>query len=143
MSQVPRPFSTTFFSWKELATSILQGLMITIGTLITYQYAVSQGFSEAITRTMIFTVLISSNILLTLVNRSFYYSIITTLKYKNNLVALIISITIIISAMLLYIRPLTKFFEFEQLSLSQLGISVGVGFVFVIWYELVKWWKRR
>jgi len=139
MLQKPRPFTSTFFSWKELTTSMIQGLAITIGTLITYQYSVQQAYSESLTRTMVFTVLIAANIFLTLVNRSFYYSIFTTLKYKNNLVLLIISITIAILGLLLYVKPLTKFFEFESLNLSQLGISVGVGFLCVIWYEIVKW----
>ena len=143
MVQKPRPFTTTFFNLKELTTSIIQGIMITAGTLIAYQYAVHQGFNEAITRTMVFTVLIAANIFLTLVNRSFYYSIITTLKYKNNLVLLIISITIAISGLLLFVKPLTKFFKFETLNLSQLSISVAIGFLCVIWYEVVKWRKRR
>jgi Ca2+-transporting ATPase len=116
MVQKPRPFTSTFFNWKELNTSIIQGLMITAGTLTIYQYAVHQGFNESLTRTMVFTAIISSNIFLTLVNRSFYYSIFTTLKYRNNLVLLIISITIGITGSLLYIRPLSKFFLFELLT---------------------------
>jgi Ca2+-transporting ATPase len=142
MVQKPRPFTSTFFNWKELNTSIIQGLMITAGTLTIYQYAVHQGFNESLTRTMVFTAIISSNIFLTLINRSFYYSIFTTLKYRNNLVLLIISITIGITGSLLYIRPLSKFFLFEPPDLLQLSISAGVGFLSVIWYELVKWRKR-
>lgn len=142
MLQRPRSFTTTFFNWKELTTSIIQGLVITAGTLIAYQYAVYQGFSESVTRTMVFTVLISANIFLTLVNRSFYYSVITTMKYGNNLVFLIIGITIAISGLLLFVKPLTKFFQFESLNLSQLSISVIMGFLSVIWYEVVKWRKR-
>ena len=141
MLQKPRPFTTTFFNWKELSTSIIQGLMITAGTLIAYQYAVHQEYNEAITRTMAFTVLIVANIFLTLVNRSFYYSIITTMKYKNNLVLFIISITIAISGLLLYVKPMTQFFKFQSLNLSQLSISAGIGFLCVIWYEVVKWRK--
>jgi P-type Ca2+ transporter type 2C len=143
MLQKPRPFTTTFFNWKELATSILQGLVITAGTLTAYQYAVSQGYDEALTRTMVFTTLIAANIFLTLVNRSFYYSVFTTLAYKNNLVPLIIGITILISGLLLFVPPLTRFFQFERLSSSQLFISIGIGFVSVIWYELVKGMKRN
>ena len=143
MTQKPRPFTTTFFNAKELSTSLLQGLMITAGTLLCYQYAVRQGFSEAHTRTMVFTALIAANIFLTLVNRSFYYSIFTTLKYKNNLVLLIISITIVITALLLYIKPLGDFFNFEQLNPIQLGISIAIGFLSVIWYEIIKWRKRK
>ncbi|MFD2914577.1 cation-translocating P-type ATPase [Psychroserpens luteus] len=143
MLQKPRPFTVTFFNGKELMTSIVQGLMITLGVLIVYQYAIQNNYSESLTRSMVFTTLIAANIFLTLVNRSFYYSILTTLKYKNNLVPLIIGITITITASLLFIAPFTKFFKFEALNLVQLLISVVTGFLAVIWYEVVKWNKRK
>ena len=143
MLQKPRSTTATFFSWKELTTSIIQGLALTAGTLFAYQYSVHQGFDEALTRTIVFTVLIAGNIFLTLVNRSFYYSIFTTLRYKNNLIVLIIGITIAITALLLYVPMLTKFFEFETLNFSQLGTGIGIGFLTVIWYELVKINTRR
>ena len=143
MLQKPRPFTVTFFNVKELATSIVQGLMITLGVLLVYHYAIQNNYNESLTRSMVFTTLIAANIFLTLVNRSFYYSILTTLKYKNKLIPLIIGITIIITASLLFITPFTKFFEFETLNLVQLFISVGTGFLAVIWYEVVKWNKRK
>ncbi len=142
MLKLPRVLSNTFFSWKELNTSLIQGLLITAGSLVCYQYAVSQGFNEAITRTMVFTVLIAANIVLTLVNRSFYYSIITTLRYKNNLVTLIIGITIAITGMLIYIKPFADFFEFKQLNVLQIILCLITGIVCVIWYEIVKMFKR-
>jgi Ca2+-transporting ATPase len=142
MNLKPRPFTTTFFNWKELTTSILQGLVITLGTLFTYQYSVYHDFNEARTRTMVFSVLVMSNVFLTLINRSFYYSIITTIKYKNNMVLLIIGTTLVLLALLLYIKPITKFFSFESLTISQLSFSVLVAFTAVIWFELVKWRKR-
>lgn len=114
MLQKPRPFTTSFFKWRELGISILQGLMITAGTLFAYQYAVYFNYSEPLTRTMVFTTLIAANIFLTLENRSFYYSIFTTLRYKNNLVPIIIGITIIISGLLLYVKPLAAFSDLKQ-----------------------------
>jgi Ca2+-transporting ATPase len=143
MLQRPRSFTTTFFNLKELSTSISQGLIITAATLITYQYAVHQGFGESLTRTMVFIVLVSANIFLTLVNRSFYYSIFTTMKYKNNLVPLIVGITVIATSMMLYLNPLTQFFRFDPLTIPQLMLSVAAGFMSVIWYEIIKMWKRQ
>ena len=142
MIQEPRPFTTTFFKWKELITSIIQGLLITVGGLLIYQYSVYEGYTEGITRAMVFTVLISSNIFLTLVNRSFYFSMFTTMRYKNNLVPIIIGVTLFITALLLFVDPLTRFFEFETLNISQLSISIATGFLFVVWYEFIKWGKR-
>lgn len=143
MLQKPKALSTTFFNWNELSISILQGLVITAGTLFIYQYAVHNDYNVAVTRTMTFTALVTANIFLTLINRSFYYSILTTLKYKNNLVLLIIFITITIVGLLLYITPLTRFFEFERLHPNQLSISVATGFVTTIWFEFVKLAKRK
>lgn len=142
MFKKPRPFSTTFFNYKELTTSVIQGLIITLGALSVYQYTVATGFAENTTRAMVFMVLIFANIFLTLVNRSFYYSIFTTLKYKNSLIPLIIGITVTLSLLLLYVPALTRFFEFKSLSFTQLGTSFLVGAVSVLWFELVKWRKR-
>ncbi len=138
MSNNPRPFTTTFFNWTELTTSIIQGLVITAGTLFAYQYSVYQAFNEAHTRTFVFTVLITANIFLTLVNRSFYYSIFTTLRYKNNMVLSIFALTITFTGLVLFVPPLTIFFKFETLNISQLFTCIGIGFISVIWYELVK-----
>ena len=143
MKLKPRPMSDTFFNWKELTTSIIQGLFITAGTLGTYQFALSQNLGENITRTMIFTTLVIANVVLTLVNRSFYFSIFTTLKYKNNLVLLIIAITLGLTGIILFVPAISTFFQFQKPSLSQLGFSILIGSVSVLWFELVKLWKRK
>jgi Ca2+-transporting ATPase len=142
MLQKPKAMSTTFFNWKELSISIIQGLVITAGTLFAYQYSVKNDYNEALTRTMTFTVLIAANIFLTLINRSFYYSIFTTLKYKNNMVLFIIFITIALVGLILFVKPLTSFFEFETLNWVQLLTCTAIGFISVIWFEIVKLIKR-
>jgi Ca2+-transporting ATPase len=142
MLQKPKALTTTFFNIQELSISIIQGLVITAGTLFIYQYSVTSGYDEALTRTMVFTVLITANIFLTLINRSFYYSIFTTLKYKNNMVLFIIFITIGVVGLILYINPLTTFFEFETLNSLQLLTCIAIGFISVIWFEIVKQIKR-
>jgi Ca2+-transporting ATPase len=143
MRQKPRPFTLAFFNARELGTSIIQGLVITIGALAVYQYAVRSGLNESHTRAMVFVVVIASNISLTLVNRSFIDSILHTIRYKNNLVLLVIGITIAITAAMLYVPPVCRFFQFEPLGWAHLGISASVGLVCVLWYEIVKFVKRR
>lgn len=142
MTQKPRPFTSSFFNFNELVTSIIQGIFITIGLLFIYQYAVQNHASEDLTRTMVFTGLVTANIFLTLVNRSFYYSILTTIRYKNNLVVLIVGITIFMLVLLLFVPSIRSFFQFEKLTFSQLCISIGIGFISVVWFEFVKLYKR-
>jgi Ca2+-transporting ATPase len=143
MSQKPRPFTSTFFKVRELIASIIQGLVITVGTLGVYQYGVYVGLNEASTRTLVFTNLIVANIFLMLVNRSFYYSVLTTLRYKNNLVLLMIVITVALTSALLFIQPLSAFFDFKLITLGQIAVSAGVGIIATVWFEVVKWVKRR
>ncbi len=131
-----------FFNTKELATSIIQGLIITAGSLTSYQYAVHQGYDEDLTRSMVFTTLIMANIFLTLVNRSFYYSILTTLTYKNSLMVYIIAITLLLLGIMLYIPNINSFFDLRALSLSQLSVCMIIGGLSVVWYEGVKAVKR-
>ncbi len=142
MQQKPRPFTNTFLSWKELQLSILQGIVITAGTLGIYQFAVSKGYDEELTRTMVFTTLIIANIFLSLVNRSFYYSLFTTLRYKNYLLILIIFVTILMLALMISIPGIIGFFKFEKLLFNQLLVCILVGFVSVIWIEVYKYFKR-
>lgn len=143
MLQKPRPFTNTFFNLKEIMISIVQGLAITLGLLFIYQYCIRENCTEIVTRTVIFITLIASNIFLTLANRSFYFSIFTTIRYKNNLVLIIIGITVLLTSLLLLVPIFSNFFMFGTVSTSQIGMSILVGFVSVMWVEIFKWFKRK
>jgi Ca2+-transporting ATPase len=143
MNQKPRPLSNTFFNFNEITISIVQGCIITIGLLFIYHYCISNGYSENLTRTMIFSTLIASNVFLTLVNRSFYYSIFTILNYKNNLVSLIIGLTTLITSFILIVPQFRTFFLFDKVSLLQIAFSILVAFVSVFWVEFYKLYKRK
>ncbi len=143
MLQKPRLMTTTFFNLKEITISIVQGLVITLGLLFVYQYCLSENCTESVTRTVVFLTLIASNIFLTLANRSFYYSLFTTIKYKNNLVLIIIGITVLITSLLLFVPLFSHFFMFDSVSAYQIGLGVLVGFVSVVWVELYKYFKRQ
>jgi Ca2+-transporting ATPase len=139
----PRPFTSTFFNWREITLSIIQGLVITVGLLFVYQYCVMTACSESVTRTTIFLTLIASNIFLTLANRSFYFSVFTTIRYKNNLVPMIIGLTLGLTSLLLFIPAFSHFFLFDAVSPKQIGLSVLVGLVSVFWIEIYKAIRRK
>jgi Ca2+-transporting ATPase len=143
MQQKPRPFTNTFLSWKELRISIWQGIFITIGTLGIYQFAVAKGYNEETTRTMVFTTLLMANIFLSLVNRSFYYSVYTTFHYKNFLLVAMVFVTFLMLIIMLYVSPVIHFFKFQHPGIRQLLLCALVGFLSVIWVELYKYLRRR
>jgi Ca2+-transporting ATPase len=138
----PRPIGNTFLNSKELILSILQGLVITVGTLGVYQYSIHQSYDEQTTRSMVFTTLVLANIFLTLVNRSFYYSLFSTLFYKNKLMVVILCTTISVFGFLLYVPFISVFFQLTSLSVLQVGISCSIAMGSVLWFEIYKWIKR-
>ncbi len=143
MQQKPHPFINTFLSWKELRISIWQGIFITAGTLGVYQWAVHKGFDQDLTRTLVFTTLLLANIFLSYVNRSFYYSILETIRYKNYLLTGITLFILMTIAVMIYYSPVLHFFKFEHPGFRQLLVCILVGFVSVIWVEFYKYLKRK
>ncbi|QED36583.1 cation-translocating P-type ATPase [Antarcticibacterium arcticum] len=143
MLKPPRAMDQTFLRWKELSVSVFQGLMITAVCLGIYQYSVLHMYSEDLTRTMVFSTLIVANIFLTLVNRSFYFSIWTTFKYKNSLIWVIISVSFVILLFMVYNPGLGSFFKLEPMATNQLLIVLVAGFASVIWFEIYKAIIRR
>ena len=143
MLQKPRRMTDTFLNWKELSISIVQGLIITLGVLFIYQWNVQQGGSEEHTRAMVFTTLIFANILLSLTNRSFYYSLFESFKNKNWLLVGVTITTLLLLAGILYIPAMASFFNVTGLKISELGMAGLIAAVSVLWFEVYKFWRRR
>lgn len=142
MNQPPRAMGKTFLSIRELGISIIQGVVITLGVLFSYQLTVQHGGSEEKTRAMVFCTLIFSNILLSYANRSFYYSIIESFKNRNILLLGISLVVLILLFVILYCRPVAAFFEVAALSGSELAIALAVAGVSVLWFEIYKLMRR-
>lgn len=143
MQLPPRPLRSTFLSFKEMSTSILQGLAITLGILFVYQYSAQIYESEQLTRTMVFTTLVFANIILSLANRSFLYSIFTTLKYKNNMMFALNTATLTMLALILYLPVTAAFFKVQPLSGQQLVFCLLTASASVLWIEILKWRRRK
>lgn len=143
MKLAPRKMSLTFFSWHELSLSIVQGMVITLACLGTGYYFMQLGSDEKEVRTIVFTTLIFSNLFLTLVNRSFTYSVISTLKNKNKLLPLVIVISLIVLFMSIFVPVIRNIFEFRILDYHSILFCLMASFVGVIWVEVPKYSKRR
>lgn len=142
MLQPPRQLTQTFLNWRELSLSLIQGLAITIGTLGCYQWAVVQGLNEPHTRALVFTTLVAANIALTLVNRSFYYSMVHSFRARNPLLVWMILATLSLLAVVLYVPVLTRFFMMSSPTPSHTLVAVLMGVASVIWFEVYKAIKR-
>lgn len=142
MQKPPRALTDTFLNWRELTISIIQGLIITAGILWLYRYSVDLGNDEAKTRAMVFSTLIFSNILLSLVNRSFYYSMFESFKNRNFLLLGISILVLVLLFIILYLKPVSEFFSVTPLTIKELGMTLLVAAVSVLWFEGYKFFKR-
>lgn len=138
----PSVSAENLFYRKELSITIIQGLMITIGCLVMGYYADSQDYSEVESRTLIFSTLIFSNIFLTLVNRSFRHTILTTIRWKNKLIPLIIGITMLLWILIMELPFLNGIFEVTPPGWKDILRALGAGIAFTVWVEFFKLRKK-
>ncbi|MEP7165703.1 MAG: cation-translocating P-type ATPase [Ferruginibacter sp.] len=143
MMRPPRKMGSTFLSTKQLLISIIQGLVITAGCLGIGYYYLQGKYDEKAIRSVIFITLLFSNIFLTLVNRSFNATVFVTLRYKNNLVPLIIGITVLCIAAFLYIPFMQQLFRFTPLKLADILTCAVIAFLSTCWMELWKLARRN
>ena len=135
MQRPPRKMGNTFLSFKQLMISIVQGLIITAGCLGLGYYYLHNKTEDMQVRTIIFITLLFCNIFLTLINRSFRYTVFTTLRYKNNLVLGVVAITLAFVASLLYIPFMQQLFRLHPLSLSTVAICALVALCSTFWVD--------
>ncbi|MBK6642159.1 MAG: cation-translocating P-type ATPase [Bacteroidetes bacterium] len=113
MHEPPRKSTVCLFTWRELSYSLLQGGIIG-GIILSMVYvAMQQGYNENICRTLAFTALVISNMLLTLTGRSDSMPFLESLKRKNKLVPIILSITTLLLIILLTVPAAMNLFGFE------------------------------
>ncbi len=143
MNRPPLKLGTTFLSFSQLTISIIQGLIITSGCLGLGYYYLTNGSSENIVRTIVFTTLLFSNIFLTLINRSFIYSVFKTIKYKNILVPFITALTLALIFILIYVPFARNLFELNLISINQIMLCVVVAIISTFWIEPIKFLKRK
>ncbi len=139
MLRPPRKISSTFLSSKQLMISVVQGLMITVGCLGIGYYYLSRQNDETFVRTVIFISLLFSNIFLTLVNRSFRISFLSTLKYKNKLLPLIIALTLICISLFLFVPFVQDLFRLSDLSVYEIFLCIAAAIISTFWIEI---WKK-
>jgi Ca2+-transporting ATPase len=142
MQQPPRNRTASMFAGSELLVSIAQGLGITLAVLAVYYYYMQQGYSIELTRTMVFTTLLCSNILLTFINRSFTRSLFHTMRYRNNLVPYVLGASLLFMIAILFVPPVRSVFRLAPVSAMQFMIAAGAAMAGTLWFELYKIQRR-
>lgn len=136
--QKPRNRNSGIFTKEEILISAVQGLIIAAGVLSLYYIFMQAGADAGKVRTIVFTTLLVSNVVLTFVNRSFTHTLYRTVRYKNNLAPFVLVISAIFLASLHFIPAVRQLFQLTVISGAEFMLCAGVALASVLWFEVYK-----
>jgi len=142
MKRPPRPRSERLFSRRNLAFGFLQGLTALAAVFAVFLVAYLRGMEENEVRALTFTSLVLTNVALILVNRSWERTVWQLRGRKNVAARWIIPGALVLLALVLYVSPLRRLFDFAPLHPVDLAICLGAGVASVAWFEAFKATRR-
>ncbi|MGL5617240.1 MAG: cation-translocating P-type ATPase [Sarcina sp.] len=145
MSRKPRNPNEGMVNGKILMKSIMQGIIIFLASFGSYYFLLKiNNQSVEIARSIGLTIIIFANLFLVQVNSSDTISAYKSLKKlkKDPVMWTIVVGTILGLAIILY-TPIAKFLGLTSLGFREIGYSLIVAFIAVMWYEIVKFLKSK
>ncbi|WP_162944791.1 cation-translocating P-type ATPase [Flavisolibacter nicotianae] len=139
----PRKRDAWLFEKSELLISIIQGLAIAFGVLLLFYSYAGEGNQLTEVRTVVFTTLILSNIILTYVNRSFEQTLATTVKYKNSLALPVFLLSLLFLFLLHFVPPVQQLFGLSPITVTTFFVCLFTALVCTGWLELYKAGRYR
>jgi Ca2+-transporting ATPase len=139
----PRPGGEKLFRGRELAVALSLGLATATGLLAIYFYFMQHGYSLPYTRTVVFITLVISNILLTFMGRSLKETLLVTIRYPNNLVPVILVLSVSFFAFLYFVPFARRTFELSMVSGWHVLAALATALASTGWLEVYKLLRSR
>ena len=141
MQQRPRDPEVPLFGGWTLGLAILQGVGALLAVMAAYGWATS-ALPEAEARAFAFATLIIANLALIFSNRSRTRTIVESLRSPNPVLWMVTGAALGLLMLALYLPFLANVFRFAPISLSQLAAAIGIGITSVLWFEMLKLFRR-
>ncbi|MFA9398694.1 MAG: cation-translocating P-type ATPase [Clostridiaceae bacterium] len=140
MERKPRNPKEKLLSTRILIKSVIQGLVIFGASFGTYFTTLQvHGYDAANARAMGLVIIMISNLFLVQVNSSEYDFAVQSIKrLAKDKVMWAANILTMIGIVVIIYTPLNEFLKLAPLSLNQFLSVLGISFVAVFWYEIVK-----
>jgi Ca2+-transporting ATPase len=142
MHRPPRDAAAPLFGGATLWLALLQGAGVLAAVLLAYGWA-SPRVPEAEARAFAFATLVTGNLALILSNRSANASLWTSLRTPNATLWWVIAAALALLAAALYVPSAVEVLKFAPLPAPELGAAVALGLASVLWFEAIKWARRR
>ena len=144
MDQPPRGLAEPMFGKRTLTIAVLQGLSMLAAVLGVYLWAVLSGQPDDVVRSVTFAALVTGNLALILVNRSWRLSIWQSFRQrKNPALKWILTAAGILLALALTVPALRDAFSFGPMTPASWLAALAAGFLGVAWFEAYKARARR
>lgn len=139
MTRAPRPQEQAMFGASEIGYAFLQGLMVLAGVFAVFRYSLNVGNEAELTRSLTFGTLLIANVFLILANRSRSLTIVEAiLERKNRAVPWICGSALVLLLSLLNVPFLSSAFELSSISLGSYLAIFAIGYLSVLWTDLLK-----
>ena len=144
MERKPRNPQENILTPGTFTKSILQGLFIFAASFITYYVLLQQNpDNAALARAMGISVIIMANLFLVQVNSSNYdFAVHSMIRLAKDKVMWFVFIGTVAGLSLMLYTPLSGALKLVPLSAGQFFAAVGIAAVSVLWYEIVKYFKK-
>ncbi len=139
MRKPPRPPGTSLFDRGTIILGTLQGAAILAALLVVYGIGLHFDQSAEEARALAFTVMVLASLGLILTSRSRSRDLFSTLGQRNAALWWIVSATLAVLAVILYLPTLRDLFKFGRLHSIDFMIAVIAGICCIAASEMVKW----
>ncbi len=138
MRRRPRDPRTRLFSPRLVLRSLLQGSGMWLIALAVYIGARQAGLDDRDTRTVTFTTLIISNLMLILTNRSLTRSLVLDRRSANPALGWIVATAVIALCVVLFVPAARDLFVLARPHALDLAVCAAAGLMAITWMELLK-----
>ncbi len=146
MERKPRRPEERLFGARMVILSMSQGATALLMAGVIYSYAVMDGMSDEVTRSLTFATLVFQNIFLLMANRSWRDGFFSLLRLKNKALRWVVLGTLGTLALSLYLPSLQALFHFARPPAEGLVVAFGCAIASILWFEIYKCgvrWRQR
>ena len=141
MRRPPRPPDERLFSKQTIGLALMQGASVLAVCLAVFLLARNSHSADA-ARALMFATLVVAFIVIILVNRSWTRTALAMLHVPNAALRWVLLATCSLLAVVLGVPAARDLFHFAPLHRGDLVLSLGAGMFCVLWFELMKLYKR-
>jgi Ca2+-transporting ATPase len=143
MHRPPRSLFEHLLNRGNILINLLQGISILVIVLGVYLLSMHQGKGEAEVRTITFATLVFANLFLIITNLSWTKNLFQILLgFNRSLYIVLVSASVILLAIISFPIP-RRLFHFSALSHWEILLAVLAGFISILWFEILKFYRRR